>query len=98
MSDVFEFVVIGAGSAGCVVAGRLTEDPAVTVCVLEAGGSGNSALVNIPAAASSPWIASTVTLLAHGRKYPKPDNSSLAGETHRRRLFNDLYSASEHHA
>lgn len=48
MSDLFDFVVIGGGSGGCVVAGRLTEDPAVTACVLEAGGGGNGVLVNVP--------------------------------------------------
>ncbi|MDB5970837.1 MAG: glucose-methanol-choline oxidoreductase [Hydrocarboniphaga sp.] len=48
MSEVFDFVVVGGGSGGCVVAGRLSEDQDVSVCVLEAGGGGDSALVNVP--------------------------------------------------
>ena len=33
----FDYVVAGGGTAGCVVAARLTEDPGVTVCLIEAG-------------------------------------------------------------
>lgn len=45
----FDYVIVGAGSAGCVLAARLTEDPNVTVCLLEAGGPDNSVLIHAPA-------------------------------------------------
>lgn len=47
--DTFDYVVIGAGAAGSVLANRLTEDDAATVCVLEAGGSDNHPLIAVPA-------------------------------------------------
>jgi choline dehydrogenase-like flavoprotein len=44
----FDYVIVGAGSAGCVLAGRLSEDPDVSVCLLEAGGPDTSALIHAP--------------------------------------------------
>ena len=46
----FDYIVIGAGSAGAVVAARLSSDPAVRVLLVEAGGSGRHLNVQIPAA------------------------------------------------
>lgn len=45
----FDYVIAGGGSAGCVLAARLSEDPAVSVCLIEAGGEGRSILVRLPA-------------------------------------------------
>ena len=45
-----DYVIVGAGSAGCVLASRLSEDPAVSVLVIEAGGSDRHPDVKIPAA------------------------------------------------
>lgn len=47
-ADEFDYVVVGGGSAGCVVASRLSEDPDVRVCLLEAGGEGRELLIRAP--------------------------------------------------
>ena len=44
----FDYVIVGGGSAGCALAGRLSEDPGTSVCVLEAGGEDHSVFVRAP--------------------------------------------------
>ncbi|HML13770.1 MAG TPA: GMC family oxidoreductase N-terminal domain-containing protein, partial [Xanthobacteraceae bacterium] len=85
----FDYVIVGGGSAGCVVASRLSEDPAVKVALIEAGGPGDSWLVTIPIAAVlvvptgiSNWAFETVPQAGlDGRRGYQPRGRVLGGSS-----------------
>ncbi|WP_295850529.1 GMC family oxidoreductase N-terminal domain-containing protein [uncultured Xylophilus sp.] len=87
--DTFDYVVVGSGAAGAIVAARLAEDPAVTVCVLEAGPSDWHPWLHLPAgyikAVFDPaftWPYSTEpTHWTNGRRIPIPQGRTLGGST-----------------
>lgn|GEM_PF-1996706 len=74
----FDYVIVGGGSAGCVLANRLSEDAAVTVCLLEAGPQDSNPLIRIPFATL--WMMRSAALNWNYRTAPEP-------ALHGRRLF-----------
>ena len=52
-NESYDYVIVGAGSAGCVLANRLSADPGVSVCLIEAGGKDKSLMVRMPAGVGS---------------------------------------------
>src|SRR5262249_11990382 len=86
--DRYDFIVVGAGSAGCVVASRLTEDAGTRVLVLEAGGSDRLTAIRVPAAFSTlfrgpcDWNFQTVEQpRLEGRKLYWPRGKVLGGSS-----------------
>jgi len=75
-SDIqtFDFVIIGAGSAGCVLADRLSADSRNSVMVLEFGGSDRSVLIQMPAALSIP-----MNMAKYNWRYETEPEPHLAG-------------------
>ena len=76
MDDEADFVIVGGGSAGCVLAARLSENPGHRVILLEAGGEGRDFLVRMP--------AGTAKLMGH-KKFdwclPTEPDPSIGGRT-----------------
>ena len=83
----FDYVIVGAGTAGCVLAGRLAEDPATRICVIEAGGSDRHPLVSTPSMVAAAiasrrlnWRFETVPQThLKGRRIPQPRGKVVGG-------------------
>ena len=89
MTDTFDFVVVGAGSGGCAVAGRLSEDAETSVALLDAGGACDNWVVTTPGAlvlmvagGANNWCFNTVPQKGlNGRIGYQPRGKGLGGSS-----------------
>jgi choline dehydrogenase-like flavoprotein len=87
MSQVFDYVIVGGGTAGCVLAARLSEDRERSVCLIEAGGDGRHRYVDVPGGVSLVqrrpelnWRFLTVPQAGlNGRRIGNPRGRGLGG-------------------
>src|SRR6185436_9358461 len=84
-----DYLIVGGGSAGCVLANRLSADPATTVALIEAGGEGRGALIEMPVGAVTMlptrlnnWAFETVPQPGlNGRRGYQPRGKALGGSS-----------------
>ena len=89
MTDTFDYIVVGAGSAGAVMANRLSKDPAVSVCLIEAGPEDKTPLISTPLGlmflAKNPrynWMYQSVPQAGtDSRQIPVPRGKVLGGSS-----------------
>jgi choline dehydrogenase len=78
MSDLtYDYIIVGAGSAGCVLANRLSEDPKTSVLLLETGGSDRSIFIQMPTALSIPMNTKKYAWQFETEEEPHLDNRKM---------------------
>ena len=73
----FDYIIVGAGSAGCVLANRLSEDPNNKVLLLETGGSDKSIFIQMPTALSIPMNTNKYAWQFHTEAEPFINNRKM---------------------
>ncbi len=89
MADQFDYIIVGAGSAGCVLANRLTACGRYRVCVLEAGPNDWHPLIHIPAGFMKTLVNPNVNWMyqsepsdgTNGRSIPTPRGKVIGGSS-----------------
>ena len=76
-SQTFDYIIVGAGSAGCVLANRLSENPKHSVLLLETGGSDKSIFIKMPTALSIPMNTDKYAWQFHTEEEPYLNNRKM---------------------